>query len=534
MKYCKSKMLWAQRSVLILYTHVAIAMMSIVAGQPNNSSGHLSEVKCSSRYDMAAGVAKDMFNNVSCEVTVPEYYRVCKMALTIWNYDLLPYVYTSQNGTLVGILPAILKILVKICCFGCTQLNYQKPFKTMKELTSNFYNKSYYQILMPAIGTKDAALYLGNPYVKLMNNPGVAYLQIDDSQELMLKRLVSSLGDTLPLLAIIVLLTIEGGVIIWLLDTRQNAEEFPRSFIKGSLEGCWWAYVSMTTVGYGDKSPRSFAGRVFGVLWITLGIVISGFFTASITSTLTSATISEKTSLNGKNVGYLEKITYGFEQNIIYRDGGKATGYQKVSDLISSLRRRTIDGILMDRLILRYHWKQFQDSGIKLAVKKDVASTDISFGMIFSDKSLGYWARFLSNFQAVNDDTQSRIMFDAIESMEEKLPDEPPETLGFENGIFGSAVISKNVLITLFGCCAVTVLIGLAATVVYKLYRQKKRKQGTVQNTELAVFKNGRLEDRFEDFSKTVERAVLKDLREQIEQLREDILEKQLDVTSRK
>ena len=75
----------------------------------------------------------------------------------------------------------------------------------------------------------------------------------------------------------------------------------------------------------------------------------------------------------------------------------------------------------MDRLILRYHWKQFQDSGIKLAVKKDVASTDISFGMIFSDRSLGYWARFLSYFQAVNDDTQSRIMFDAIESMKEKV-----------------------------------------------------------------------------------------------------------------
>ncbi|XP_065064359.1 uncharacterized protein LOC135690670 isoform X2 [Rhopilema esculentum] len=517
MKGCASKMFWTQRSVFILYTYAAIAMMSFVAGQSNSSSGDFSEdVKCTVRYDLAAGVAKNLFKNASCVTKNPGYYQVCKMVLTIWNYDLPPYVYTLHNGTLDGILPAIFKILVKTCCFACTQLKYQKPFKTMDQWISNFYNKSHYQILMPAIGTKDAAFYIGKPYVKLMNNPGVAYLQIDDSQEQMLDRLFHSLGDTLPLLAMIVLLTIEGGVIIWLLDTRQNAEEFPRSFIKGSLEGCWWAYVSMTTVGYGDKSPRSFAGRAFGVLWITLGIVISGFFTASITSTLTSAAISGKTSINGKNVGFLEKITYGFEQNIIYREGGKAIG------------------ILMDRLILRYHWKQFQDSGIKLAVKKDVASTDISFGMIFSDKSLGYWADFLRYFQEENEDTQSRIMFDAIESMKEKLPDEPPETLGFENGIFGSAVISKNVLITLFGCCAVTVLIGLAATVVYKLYRQKKRKQGTVQNTELAVFKNGRLEDRFEDFSKTVERAVLKDLREQIEQLREDILEKQLDVTFRK
>ncbi|XP_065064377.1 uncharacterized protein LOC135690681 [Rhopilema esculentum] len=187
----------------------------------------------------------------------------------------------------------------------------------------------------------------------------------------------------------------------------------------------------------------------------------------------------------------------------------------------------------MDRLILRYHWKQFQDSGIKLAIKKDVASTDISFGLVFSDKSLGYWADFLRYFQEENEDTQSRIMFDAIESMKEKLPNEPLETgNGNENGIFRSAVISKNVLITLFGCCAVTVLIGLAATVLHKLYRPKKRKQ--VQGTEITVFKNGTLEDRFGDFSKTVERAVLKDLREQIEQLREDILEQQYDIIARK
>ena len=31
---------------------------------------------------------------------------------------------------------------------------------------------------------------------------------------------------------------------------RKNTEEFPRGFLIGILEGGWWAYVSMTTVGY--------------------------------------------------------------------------------------------------------------------------------------------------------------------------------------------------------------------------------------------------------------------------------------------
>ena len=32
-------------------------------------------------------------------------------------------------------------------------------------------------------------------------------------------------------------------------DTYWNSEEFPRSFIKGSWDGFWWSFISMTTVG---------------------------------------------------------------------------------------------------------------------------------------------------------------------------------------------------------------------------------------------------------------------------------------------
>ena len=51
MKCCASKMFWTQRSVFILFTYVAIAMVSFVAGQSKSSSGDFSkDVKCTERY----------------------------------------------------------------------------------------------------------------------------------------------------------------------------------------------------------------------------------------------------------------------------------------------------------------------------------------------------------------------------------------------------------------------------------------------------------------------------------------------------
>ncbi len=49
-------------------------------------------------------------------------------------------------------------------------------------------------------------------------------------------------------------------------------------------DGIWWAFVTTTTVGYGDISPTTFYGRVIAMVLMLLGIGLLG----TITSTLTS------------------------------------------------------------------------------------------------------------------------------------------------------------------------------------------------------------------------------------------------------
>ena len=76
------------------------------------------------------------------------------------------------------------------------------------------------------------------------------------------------------------------GFFAWLFERRANPEEFQPGW-QGIWSGIWWSAVTMTTVGYGDKSPRSLGGRVIALIWMFAAIIIISGFTASIASSLT-------------------------------------------------------------------------------------------------------------------------------------------------------------------------------------------------------------------------------------------------------
>jgi voltage-gated potassium channel len=49
--------------------------------------------------------------------------------------------------------------------------------------------------------------------------------------------------------------------------------------IRTSSDALWWTYVSVTTVGYGDRYPTTDAGRLLGVVTLTVGVGLFGALT---------------------------------------------------------------------------------------------------------------------------------------------------------------------------------------------------------------------------------------------------------------
>jgi voltage-gated potassium channel len=61
----------------------------------------------------------------------------------------------------------------------------------------------------------------------------------------------------------------------------------------GWTNALWWSIVTLTTVGYGDIAPTTFAGRIIGVVVMIFGIGMLGMFTATIASIFVEKKLKE-------------------------------------------------------------------------------------------------------------------------------------------------------------------------------------------------------------------------------------------------
>src|ERR1700719_2985878 len=81
----------------------------------------------------------------------------------------------------------------------------------------------------------------------------------------------SVLGELTPRVALTFALLIVMGVAMWLAE-RSMRPHGHESVVDTLRDGIYWAVVTMTTVGYGDKTPKTTAGRVIAVVWMLASV----------------------------------------------------------------------------------------------------------------------------------------------------------------------------------------------------------------------------------------------------------------------
>jgi voltage-gated potassium channel len=97
-------------------------------------------------------------------------------------------------------------------------------------------------------------------------------------------------GSALYMAIFLVVVVLEfGGIGVLAAESSS-----PDANIKTGSDALWWGYVTVTTVGYGDRYPVTNAGRIVGVLVMTVGVGLFGVLTGFLANAFLRPTPQEE------------------------------------------------------------------------------------------------------------------------------------------------------------------------------------------------------------------------------------------------
>jgi ABC-type amino acid transport substrate-binding protein len=175
------------------------------------------------------------------------------------------------------------------------------------------------------------------------------------------------------------------GNFIWLAEHRRNSEQFPRAYLPGVGSGMWFAIVTLTTVGYGDKSPVTKTGRMITSVWMLITMVAASSLTAGIASAL-SIFLSGETTEKFTRPAAIENARMAVVEGTTGQSWGEKYNARliKTANLeqaIEKVLEKEADGVIFDVPALKYYL--YQHPNLPLMIANKVTFAEEGYGFVF-------------------------------------------------------------------------------------------------------------------------------------------------------
>jgi len=163
------------------------------------------------------------------------------------------------------------------------------------------------------------------------------------------------LGELVPLIALTFALLIVMGVAMWLAE-RQVRPHTHESVVDTLRDGVYWAVVTMTTVGYGDKTPKTTAGRVVAVFWMLASVALISILSTSIVSRMTAERVAGGLQITEADLAGKRLAAVAHSSGAEYLDE-RQLRYAPFDDLaaaLAALARGQVDAVVNSVGALQY------------------------------------------------------------------------------------------------------------------------------------------------------------------------------------
>lgn len=91
-----------------------------------------------------------------------------------------------------------------------------------------------------------------------------------------------------------ILLTLIGNLIVFIFaGFFYLAEHGKNVLVDEKMDAIWWAFTTVTTVGFGDIVPATFIGRIIGIFLMMLGTALFACYVALISDAFMKMELSK-------------------------------------------------------------------------------------------------------------------------------------------------------------------------------------------------------------------------------------------------
>jgi polar amino acid transport system substrate-binding protein len=152
-------------------------------------------------------------------------------------------------------------------------------------------------------------------------------------------------------LAVITLILLVMGMLMWAIERKRNEEEF--GGVGGLVSGFFWAVE--TFIGYNDPQHRTRFGRALGIFWAIVSVIALSGFTAEMSSQFTTERLSTAVSgpkdLPRVKVGTVDKSQ---GEKWLAAHGVQFAKYETPEALVEGLNKKEIAAAVFEAPILAY------------------------------------------------------------------------------------------------------------------------------------------------------------------------------------
>ena len=158
------------------------------------------------------------------------------------------------------------------------------------------------------------------------------------------------------------------GTVTWLVERKKNPDNFNPNPLKGITSGMWWAAVTMTTVGYGDMTPKTLGGRLIALFWMFASLLLVSSIVAGVASTLTVAKMDHLISKPEDLArGKIASIRHSVSDTYLKDRRIHPQYYDSVAEGLRALKDKHIDAMVYDAPLLQYTIRQHYEEQLMMA-----------------------------------------------------------------------------------------------------------------------------------------------------------------------